>query len=265
MRIRCLGVFTLEVDSVAHVLRPSKRVSLLALLILNSGHAVPATRLMEEIWGQSYPDTASNALQAQIARLRANFREWRCDGDLTLRPLFPGYELSIGSAALDIHEFDTLIRQARALRATQPHRFVDLARQALGLWRGTAFAGMTLGPAGEGVKARLEGDRLSLLLDTIDAELDLGRERQLIPTLQELAQNQPLCERSYGQLMTALYRAGRSGDALHVYDDARRTFGNELGVEPSPFLTQLFMRILHHDPDLWNFHALSPVRQATAV
>jgi YVTN family beta-propeller protein len=50
--------------------------------------------------------------------------------------------------------------------------------------------------------------------------------------------------------MLALYRAGRQADALDVYQDARRTLVDELGLEPGPDLQELQRQILAHDPAL---------------
>ena len=47
--------------------------------------------------------------------------------------------------------------------------------------------------------------------------------------------------------MLALYRAGRQAEALGVYHDARRALVDELGIEPSPALQQLYRSMLRQE------------------
>ena len=50
--------------------------------------------------------------------------------------------------------------------------------------------------------------------------------------------------------MLALYRAGRQAEALQAYHDARRALVDELGIEPSPALQQLYRSILRQEAAL---------------
>ena len=60
------------------------------------------------------------------------------------------------------------------------------------------------------------------LEDRIDDDLAAGRHAELVAELEELVEENPLRERLQGQLMRALYGAGRQGDALDVYRRARQ-------------------------------------------
>jgi DNA-binding beta-propeller fold protein YncE len=72
----------------------------------------------------------------------------------------------------------------------------------------------------------------------------------LVPELEALVEREPLRERPRGQLMLALYRAGRQADALELYKDTRLRFVDELGIEPTPRLRELEQAILAQDPEL---------------
>jgi Bacterial transcriptional activator domain len=50
--------------------------------------------------------------------------------------------------------------------------------------------------------------------------------------------------------MMALYRSGRQGEALGALERARSGLAEELGVDPSPVLTEVQRGILRHDPGL---------------
>src|SRR5205085_5118651 len=78
-----------------------------------------------------------------------------------------------------------------------------------------------------------------------------GGGAELVDELERLIAAHPLRERLRGQLMLALYRAGRQADALDAYRDARRTLQDELGLDPGEELRSLERRILAQDPALF--------------
>ena len=57
----------------------------------------------------------------------------------------------------------------------------------------------------------------------------------------------PLRERLWAALITALYRAGRQADALAAYSRVRRHLVDTLGVEPGTELQVLQQQVLQHD------------------
>src|SRR2546423_348303 len=126
----------------------------------------------------------------------------------------------------------------------------ETLRAALALWRGPALADLAWEPFAQAEVVRLEELRLAALEDRIDADLARGRHGQVVAELEQLVAEHPLRERLRGQLMLALYRGGRQADALAVYQRARRTPVEELGIEPGASLRRLERGILEHDPSL---------------
>src|SRR5262249_11729378 len=122
--------------------------------------------------------------------------------------------------------------------------------EALELWTGPPLGQVAYEGFAQQALASLEELRLQAVEDRIDAELQLGHDREVVPELEQLVRQRPLRERPRSLLMVALSRAGRQTDALDVYQDARRALVDELGLEPSPALQELQRRILEHDPTL---------------
>jgi DNA-binding SARP family transcriptional activator len=70
MEFRILG--SMEVlDGARPLALPAGRGrALLALLVLHAGEAVSAERLIDELWGEHPPATASTVVQGHVSRLR---------------------------------------------------------------------------------------------------------------------------------------------------------------------------------------------------
>jgi hypothetical protein len=163
-----------------------------------------------------------------------------------------GYALQLGEGdELDLDGFERLVHEGRELlEGDRPADAAPKLAQALELWRGAALADLRSEPFAEEAAPRLEEARLAALEDRIDADLALGRHDRLIPELETLVAREPFRERLRGQLMLALYRAGRQADALDVYRKTRELLVGELGIEPSRSLQELERQILRQDETL---------------
>ena len=217
---------------------------LLALLLLDANHVVSADRLIDELFGGAADGSARNRLQAAVSRLRKHLP----GGALVTRP--PGYMLRVDPGQLDLACFEQLVADAREQLATDPADASRTLREALALWRGGALEDLAYSSAAQRAIARLEELRLAALVDRIDADLALGRGSELVPELEPLVREHPFHERLRGQLMLALYRAGRQTDALEAYRQTRSLFAEELGIEPSRSLRALEQAILEHNETL---------------
>jgi YVTN family beta-propeller protein len=241
MEFRVLGPLEVVEDGHTFSLGGRKQRALLAALLLQANEVVSSDRLIDELWGESPPATASKAVQVYVSGLRKELG----DGFLLTRP--PGYVLNVAPADLDLARFERLVAEARD---AQPEEAAEKLRSALALWRGPALADLAYEPFAQTEIARLEELRLTALEDRIEADLALGRHAELVPELESLVARQPLRERLRGQLMRALYGSGRQAEALEAYQAARGTLMEELGLEPSPALQRLERAILEQDPSL---------------
>ena len=224
---------------------------LLALLVLHAREVVSSDRLIDELWGESPPSDAPAALHAHVSRLR-KLLESDADGApelLVTRP--PGYMLSIEDEQLDVRRFEAMVEEGRELLAEdRPEEASERVRAALGLWRGRPLADIEDEPVAVELGRDLEDARLGAVEIRIEAELAHGRHAELVPELTTLVRRNPLREVLRAQLMLALYRSGRQGEALEVFDSGRRILAEELGLEPSGRLRELQAAILVQDPAL---------------
>jgi DNA-binding SARP family transcriptional activator len=249
---RVLGPLEVATNGTRLPLGGAKQRAVLALLVLHANEVVSADRLIDDLWGETPPESAANMLQGYVSHLRKTLEPGRGRGDhelLVSRP--PGYMLQLGADQLDAVRFERLASEGRGMLANRhPDAAAERLRTALALWRGGALDDLAYEAFARAEIDRLEELRLQTLEDRIDADLALGRHEDLVAELHELVDRYPLRERLRAQLMATLYRCGRQAEALEVYLDARRALTDELGVEPGPALRDLQQAILRQDPAL---------------
>jgi DNA-binding SARP family transcriptional activator len=215
-----------------------KQRSVLAVLLLRAGEVVSTEFLIDALWGEQPPRAATTSLHNCILALR------KLLGAELIVTKAPGYILRVEREAIDLARFERLMAKARTLEGEER---AALLRQALDLWRGPPLEDLAFEPFASAEVRRLEELRLNALEEWLDAELSAGRYAERVPELESLVAQHPLRERLWGQLMLALYHSGRQAEALRAYNDARRTFADELGLDPSPELRDLQARILRQE------------------
>ena len=240
MEFRILGPVEVVDEGKTLAVGGGRQRALLAFLLLHANEVVPTDRLVDELWPGKPPATADKIVRNYVSLLRKQL-----GARLVRRP--PGYLLRVEPGELDSEKFETLVDEARG---QQPAAAAKTLRQALALWSGPPLAQVAYEPFAERAIADLAERRLQAVEDRIDADLQLGNGRELVPELEQLVGEQPLRERPTSLLMLALYRSGRQADALEVYQDARRRLVDELGLEPSPALQELQRQILSHEDAL---------------
>jgi DNA-binding SARP family transcriptional activator/nucleotide-binding universal stress UspA family protein len=249
MEFRILGPLEVFHDDRAVPIAGEMRGALLALLLLNANRVVATDRLIDELWEEDPPETGAKALQMHVSQLRKALEAESAASVLITRA--PGYLIQVESGALDLDRFERLTAEGdRALAMGAPADAAERLSDALALWRGPALAEFSFAAFGRVAAARLEELRLAALEKRIEADLALGRHADLVAELEDLVSENPFRERLQGQLMLALYRAGRQAESLAAYRDARRALVDELGIEPGHALQELERAILGQDPAL---------------
>lgn len=211
------------------------------MLGLHDGSVVPADTLVELLWGEDPPRTADKALQTHISALR------RTLGDGFVLTQGAGWVLA--DSEVDASRYKTATRLGRAAAAAgDTSQAVARFDEALALWRG--IPELPDGRRGTSEKTRWMEGHAALVEDRADALLATGRAAEVIGDLEAGIADAPLRERRWGQLMLALYRAGRQGEALGAYQRARALLADELGVDPGPELRRLEAAIVAQDSSL---------------
>jgi DNA-binding SARP family transcriptional activator/ABC-type transport system substrate-binding protein len=240
-----LGPVEARVDDQPLPLGGPKQRAVLAMLLLHAGQPVSRDRLIEGLWGESPPRSAAHTLDDYLSRLR------RALGADRIERHPAGYVIRVEPGELDLERFEALLEQGRSAGAGGDAATASaVLGEALALWRGRPLGDLDYEPFVAAEGQRLEDRRLLALEARIDAELELGRGAELVGELEGLVSEHPFRERLLGQLMLALYRAGRQAAALEAFRAARRRFANELGIEPGPQLARLERQILEHDASL---------------
>jgi DNA-binding SARP family transcriptional activator len=212
----------------------------LAVLLVEVNRPVPLSRLAALAWEGPPPANAARLLD----RLVGELAEVLTPGG-AVRVQAGSRTLLTDPLSVDLHRFRALLADA-ALTGDDRRRSRMLA-EALRLSRGPALAGVAPARVRELLCGDVREARLVAAEDRFDAELRLGRHRQVLNQVAAMVRAHPLRERLAGQLVLALYRAGRGAAALRAYHETRQRLADALDRDPGPELRELAAAILHRD------------------
>ncbi|MFD3378553.1 MULTISPECIES: BTAD domain-containing putative transcriptional regulator [unclassified Streptomyces] len=236
------------VDGDALALKGPRHRAVLARLIVARRRVVPVARLVEDLWADP-PPGAVGAVQTFVAALRRVLepeRPPRAPARLLVTD-GPGYALRTEPDTVDAWRFETALATAAGLPAPQALATLD---EALGWWRGPAYAEFADEDWSRGERARLAELRLQAVERRAEAHLALGRPADAVPDLDAHLTDHPWREDAWRLLALSLYRQHRQGDALAVLRRAREVLINQLGLDPGPHLRHLESDILTQAPGL---------------
>jgi predicted ATPase/DNA-binding SARP family transcriptional activator len=246
LEFRVLGPLEVVRDGVPLDLGGAKQRAVLAALLVERGRVLGAERLADLVWEGAPPASADTTLRSYISNLRKALRP-----DDVLLTRSQGYVLEISDDSLDAVRFERLTEEGRQAHAGGDH---ELARSVLtdaaALWRGRAYGDVAYSSFAVAESGRLEQVRLNGIEDLLESRLALGDHAALTGELESLTSEHPMRERLWAARMIALYRSGRQGDALKVYEEARHQLADELGIDPSPELRRLHDSIVRQSDQL---------------
>ncbi|MEV8399722.1 AfsR/SARP family transcriptional regulator [Streptomyces niveus] len=243
-----LGPVTAEGPDGPIALKGPRHRAVLARLIVARRHVVPVARLVADLWPDDPPPAgAVGAVQTFVGALRRALepdRPPRTPARLLVTD-GPGYALRAAPDGVDAWRFETAVGEAAALAPERALRRLD---EALGMWRGPAYADFAREEWVRGERARLAELRLQSVERRAEAQLATGRAAEAVPDLDAHLTDHPWREDAWRLLALALYRTGRQADSLAVLRRARSTLVEQLGLDPGPGLRRLEADVLAQDP-----------------
>ncbi|MDL4776837.1 AfsR/SARP family transcriptional regulator [Actinomadura xylanilytica] len=228
----------------AIALKGPRHRAVLARLIIARRRVVPLSGLIEDLWDDP-PPGAVGAVRTFVAALRRALepgRPPRTPARLLVTQ-GPGYALHAEPDAVDAWRFEQAVTAAATL---PPEDGLDRLTEALGWWRGPAYAEFADQPWARTERSRLAELRLHAVERRAGTRLALGLAAEAVPDLDAHVAEHPWREDAWWLLALALYRTGRQGDALAVLRRARTLLVEQLGADPGPALRRLESDILHH-------------------
>lgn len=245
VRIGVLGLLTVLRGRVVVELGSSRQRAVLGLLALHGPTGVSRDVIVDVLWGERPPRSATAEVQAYVSRLRRLLDPGRVCGGRGGPVMLASrrYRLD-GTIDLDLAEFGQLSRKANAATAQgESHIACALYERSLGLWRGEVLADVDLlrdYPAAAAA-TRHRGD---VILRYARAATAAGRCERLLPYLRDLCAHDPFNEEAHAQLMTALAAVGQQAAAVRLFGELRRRLDHELGIRPGRQLAATHLRIL---------------------
>jgi DNA-binding SARP family transcriptional activator len=247
LKCRTLGLLDVTAGHRPATPTAPKVRQVLALLLARRNTMVPVPAITAELWDASPPRSATAIVQTYVYQLRKLLQtdsETAADTGPVVTGA-TGYLLRVDPGECDAERFEDLTERGRAaLDGGDPRRAADLLTAALALWNGPPFSDVAQGPFLQAYAMRLEERHLHALELRIGAGLCLGRHRELVGELKELACVHPLHEWFHGSLIIALQSCGRRAEALQVYQRLQKVLREELGLDPSPGLQQIRQHVL---------------------
>ncbi|MEU5094639.1 AfsR/SARP family transcriptional regulator [Streptomyces sp. NPDC020996] len=222
---------------------PQQR-SVLAVLLIDANRVVSMDNMSRALWGENPPNSARNAIQGYVSRLRRVLAP-SSEAEIITQP--GGYSLRAEKTQIDLHLFRSLVGTAQHTDATRASAQLE---HALELWSGPPLAGVSGHWLPSRVGIHIEEERLSALEEHAAATLAAGRLQEATIELTSLIRDHPLRERAVSLLMTALHRSGRRAEALRVFQATRQHLVRELGLEPDGILRATHQQILTDAPTL---------------
>ncbi|GAA3619978.1 hypothetical protein GCM10022267_02660 [Lentzea roselyniae] len=242
MIIRLLGPLELTGPNGAVQLSSAGQRTLVARLALNPGETVPRTALMDVLWSDEAPASATKTLHSLLARLRNQIRDAGLGELITTSE--PGYVLNASADTVDVARFEALV--AAAWESDDPVQSARLLREALALWTGDPLADCRPGEWTRQESARLVELRMNATEHLMESSLALGEHAAVAPLVSSLVEQHPFRERLWEQLIIALYRCGWQAEALAAFHRARSVLVDEAGTR----LLDLEQAMLTSDPRL---------------
>ncbi|MFE9747083.1 tetratricopeptide repeat protein [Saccharothrix saharensis] len=262
LAVQVLGPLRVRRDGVVLALGPAGRRAVFGLLALAHGKPVTRAELVDALWGERPPPSATNVLHTHVKHLRRLLEPERGPRapSTTIPAVDDGYALTLPPDAVDVVRFRSLVARADPGRAADPRHAADLLGRALALWHGRPLADVPVLAGHPGVVA-LDGERRTALARYAEVMIGAGAARDVLPALVEHVAAHALDEAMHALLIRAYIASGQRDRAFDTYNVVRRNLTEELGVNPGPELSAAYLDALEEPPEA---NAAAPAKPRTS-
>lgn len=238
-----LGPLEVASDGQVLVLGTPRARSVFSLLAFRRGHVVDVDDVIDVLWPGHRPSSAIKMVHNTVVALRRVLRD-----RIQIQTEASGYRLLLEPEALDAGTFESLALVGREALARRNWVHADRRLSgALSMWRGTPWIELRDSPPAAAESVRLTELHSVVEEDLIEARTRGGDHAAAVGDLEALVAEQPLRERRWAQLVTALGMSGRQAEALRAFQRARAMLADELGLEPGPELRAAEAAVLAAD------------------
>src|ERR1700757_921301 len=262
-----LGPLQMSIGGTLVPLGTPKQRAVLAVMVINANRPVRIDTLIDSAWDRRPPEGARTTLHAYVSNLRRLMRGAGVD-PAVLASAPPGYRLAIADDQYDLGRF--IRRKDAGLRAAAAAQFEQASRHlsaALAQWRGPVLDDLRDFEFAETFAKGLDDEKVVAHTAYAEAEIACGHAYAVIKELEALAAQHPYREPLWAQLITAYYLADRQSDALDTYHRLKTTLAEDLGIDPSPTVSELYERVLRQQPldvrEAAQSHAVDTIGSAT--
>lgn len=245
-RVLLFGPPRVEIEGREVPLPPGRSAELLATLATCSPNAVTSDQIARLAWASSR-DVSQGAVYTAISRLRSFLNDAGAQDVIGSGP--DGYYLNVKPSQIDLVAFE---EAANELYRRPGEVDVPGLRAVMDLWGPGLPYTMPTNHLLTRWESRLLEVHARLSEDLASKSMLLSDYPETISLVTALLDREPWRESAWAMLAKALYRSGRTNDALKTVGEARQRLSEDLGLDPGPGLVAMETMILTHDPALLN-------------
>ncbi|MEU7745985.1 AAA family ATPase [Nonomuraea sp. NPDC049158] len=242
--IRLVGSFAVEKDGLRETVG-GRAGTLLKLLAVERGHAVPTDRVVEVLWDDCPPKRPVENVATLVSRLRRTLGPEAVTGGRR------GYRLGGPSAvSVDLDEAAVLTAEAESrLAKDEAAVAVAAATQALELLDGGAVLdGENDAPWAAPARGEAAGLLRRALHAAATAALRIAEPGRARRAAEAAVAADPFDEAAHRLLMRAHAEAGEPARALLAYERLRDLLAAELGTDPAAETRAMHLAVLREQP-----------------
>jgi predicted ATPase/DNA-binding SARP family transcriptional activator len=223
--------------------------SLLLLLLITPGHAMPKERVLDTLWPEASPDVGRNALYKALHLLRRILEPELTSARKSAYIDTRGAMIGISSDVEVWVDADACEAELRRATAAAPEARRQLLRDAVALYGGELLPSDPYEDWPIARREALQHAWEGAVLELAALDLEAGEPQASVPSLELLLAIDPTIEAAHRALMRGYVAAGQRDRALRQYERCATALERELGLGPDAETRALHAAILDTAPE----------------